>query len=142
MGTGPRQLPAAKLGLGKWLQARRKARRARRKAPPRTGIPPSFLSEALGCQKSRQGTTRRLAAGSRGCAGGAPGGGRSWPRLGAAGPAAFGSCWSGRLRGRRGGLGGGDGEGGTRLPAGPLPSRTPNILAVLTSSFIRKGRGD
>lgn len=63
MGTGPRQLPAAKLGLGKWLQARRKARRARRKAPPRTGVPPSFLSEALGCQKSRQGITRRLAAG-------------------------------------------------------------------------------
>lgn len=80
MGTGPRQLPAAKLGLGKWLQARRKARRARGKAPPETGVPPSFLSESLGCREGRQGTTRRPAAalGRRGL--------RALPRSGAARP--------------------------------------------------------
>lgn len=52
-------------------------------------VPPSFLSEALGCQESRQGTRySRLAAGTRGM-------GRwgSWPRLRVAGTAAVGSCW-------------------------------------------------
>ena len=54
-------------------------------------MPPFFLSEVLGCQESRQGTTRRLAAAT-------PGLGRwgSWPWLSAAGTAAVGSCWSGR----------------------------------------------
>lgn len=67
MGTGPRQLQAAKLDLEKWLQARREALRARRKAPQRMRVPPSFLSEALGCQESRQGTRySRLATGTPG----------------------------------------------------------------------------
>lgn len=129
MGTRPRQFPAAKQGLGKWLQARCKARRDRGKAPPGTGVPP-FLSEVLGCQESRQGTTRRLAADT-------PGLGRcgSWPWLSAEGTAAVGSCWSGRLRegqsrGRLGRLGGVDRRGGTRLlvrvPAEPPPSRAPS----------------
>lgn len=64
MGTGLRLLPAAKLGLEKWLQVRRKARRVWRKAPPRIGVPPSFLSEAFRCQKSLQGTARRLTPGT------------------------------------------------------------------------------
>lgn len=136
MGTGPRQLPAAKLGLGKWLQAPRKAGRAQRKAPPRTGVPPSFLSKTLGCRESRRGTTRRLAADT-------PGLGRwgSWPRVGTAGTAAVGSCWPGSLR---------EGESWTRRWrrgrrdsfTRQRQSRTPNILGTLTSSLIRKKWGD
>lgn len=136
MGTGPRQLPAAKLGLGKWLQARHKAKRDWRKAPPRTRVPPFFLSEALRCQESRRGTTRRLAADTLGL-------GRwgSWPQLGAVDIAAVGSCCPVRLR-----------EG--RIPRQARwtqrwrqrrrdsfthPSRTPTIPGTLISRLIRKG---
>lgn len=47
MGTGPRQLRAANLGFGKWLQ-RGTERSEPEEGVPEDGVPPFFLSEALG----------------------------------------------------------------------------------------------